>query len=214
MNATGAHRPARMAGSLRPLQPASVPRAATADGGRSRRSRRLVFVVAVAALGLAAACGGDGEANTKESGSASGPAGASSGAVTCQPVGDIATATSELDVQMTEWSITAPATVKAGKVGVTAKNTGKEVHELSILRVDDPSQLPLKDDGSFDEDKFPQSSIGGEIEEFPVGATCTGVFDLQPGRYTMICNVVGKYTDGTPRSHLAKGMKRPLEVQA
>jgi hypothetical protein len=173
----------------------------------------------VLALG-AAACGSDSDSDTQASGSgsasgsASGSGSGSTAEAACKPVGDIKTAATEVDAELTEWSITAPATATAGKVGFVAKNVGKETHELVVVKTDDVDSLPSKPDGSLGEDKLPAGALVGEIEGFPAGESCTGVFDMPAGKYALICNIVEKEANGEVESHLKQGMKRAIDVKA
>ena len=90
-----------------------------------------------------------------------------------------------------EWSITAPTTqLRAGNVVVTVTNRGSETHELVIVRADDTASLPIKSDGSVDEDKVPETAKPGEIPDIEAGTTITKTIDLAPGNYVAICNLV------------------------
>ena len=95
-----------------------------------------------------------------------------------------------------------------------AKNTGKEVHELVVVKTDDMNALPTKADGSLDEEKLPSGALIGEIEGFPAGESCTGVFEMPAGKYALICNLVETEANGEVESHLKEGMKRAIEVKA
>lgn len=128
-----------------------------------------------AVLGLTvAACGAGGPAASK------GPASASATAFVLQ-----------------EWSITAPTTqLRAGKVSVTATNTGSETHELVIVRADSTASVPTKPDGSVDEDKIAEADKPGEIPDLKAGSTVTTTIDLAPGKYVAICNLVDTMGNG------------------
>ena len=92
---------------------------------------------------------------------------------------------------LTEWSITAPTNpVRAGTVKVAASNRGHETHELVIVRVSSAAALPTKSDGSVDEDKIAESDKVGEIADIAAGKTITKSFDLPPGKYVALCNIV------------------------
>ena len=133
----------------------------------------------IAALGLTvAACGSSGPAASKGSASASATA-----------------------FVLHEWSITAPTTqLRAGRVSVTATNTGSETHELVIVRVDGKAPLPTKPDGSVDEDKIAEADKPGEIPDLKAGSTVTKTIDLPPGNYIAICNLVDKMGSDTMSS--------------
>ena len=130
------------------------------------------------------------------------------------PVGDIKTAATEVDAELSEWAITAPATATPGKIGFVAKNVGEEVHELVVVKTDNVDSLPTKEDGSLDEEKLPSGALIGEIEGFPAGESCTGVFEMPAGKYALICNIVETEESGEVESHLKEGMKRAIDVKA
>ncbi|HLE77468.1 MAG TPA: cupredoxin domain-containing protein [bacterium] len=87
---------------------------------------------------------------------------------------------SAMNVDEKEWSITLASTsVKAGPVTFTINNTGAIEHNFVIV-----------------ETKF-------EIESTQPGQSKTGTTTLQPGTYTIICNIPG---------HEEAGMKTTLTV--
>jgi uncharacterized cupredoxin-like copper-binding protein len=84
--------------------------------------------------------------------------------------------------------------VPAGKVAITAPNTGKIEHELVLLKTDvDPAKLKTEKDGEVQEDAY---SGPGEIPDVEAGETGKTVLNLKPGKYAMICNVPGHYKAG------------------
>lgn len=85
-----------------------------------------------------------------------------------------------ITVDEKEWSITlANTSVKAGPISFTVNNTGSIEHNFVIV-----------------ETKF-------EIDSTPPGQSKTGTTTLQPGTYTIICNIPG---------HEEAGMKTTLTV--
>jgi hypothetical protein len=113
-----------------------------------------------------------------------------------------------------EWVIeTGDPNAPAGAVGFAAENIGEEPHELVVLAGVEPDALPLDDDGALDEDALPSGALIGEIEPFPAGEPCDGVFDLDPGEYTLICNITEEEPDGTIESHLEEGMLTTFTVE-
>jgi hypothetical protein len=130
----------------------------------------------------------------------------------CQPVGDLAAAATQVNVGLNEWTIAPEVTsAPAGAVGFVTQNTGEDPHELVVVRGVAPNDLPKKKDGSLDEEKLPQGALVGEIEAFPSGTSCNGVFDLTPGEYTLVCNVVEE-EEGKHESHLKEGMVTTFTV--
>lgn len=191
----------------------------------------LIAGVLVAAL-VFAACGGDDGGGVREiggasgSGTASGASGSGSGSGTgsgsgsgtneeakpeCRPFGDMSTATSTVNVTFSEWAIALDTnTAPAGKVAFVAKNEGKEPHELVVLH-GPPTNLPTDEDGALDESKLAGGTLVGEIEPFPAGETCDGTFELTPGDYTLVCNVV-EDENGKHEAHLKEGMVTTFTV--
>ena len=172
-------------------------------------------------LGLAlllAGCGSDDGAGVRNgasasgSGAASGSGTASGQAAACKPVGDAAKSGATVAVQLKEWTVRpARADVPAGTVTFEADNTGKEAHELVVVRADDPAALPLAADGTVDEEKLPEGAFVGEVEAFPAGQRCSGTFELPAGRYALFCNLLVTAADGSKENHYANGMRAAFE---
>lgn len=186
-------------------------------------SRWACALVAVASL--AAGCGSDdkgGEAkNLAEDESTATSTGggtattvAGSGA-TCEIEGGVATKGTDVIVTLTEWKVTPNAAqAGAGIVSFVAENTGKENHELVIVKGDSADALPKDATGAMDEAKLPEGALIGEIEPFAAGQLCRGNFALPAGSYVLLCNVAEKEADGTTESHFAEGMHSPFTVSA
>lgn len=184
-----------------------------------------VLIALIAAVALTvAACSDDDGASVRESGTSTGSGSASgtghatgSGTASgtgiggeCEPVGDLSAAQTRVEVTLDEWVIEPEAdSAPAGAVGFVASNEGEEPHELVVVKGVAPTDLPLKRNGALDESKLPEGALVGEIEAFPGGTSCNGVFDLAPGQYTLACNVVEK-AEG--HVHLKKGMVTPFTV--
>jgi glucose/arabinose dehydrogenase len=107
------------------------------------------------------------------------------------------------------------ASAPAGKVTFVAKNTGPDdVHEMVVLRTDlDPAALPVDNDGKADEEGDGIMSIG-ETGDVAVGATKDVAFDLAPGKYVLICNIVQTEPDGSKEAHYKVGMRTAFTVTA
>jgi hypothetical protein len=158
--------------------------------------------------------GGEGSSSASGSGSASasGPASAS-GTASCDPVGDIQTADTRVSVLLDEWVIDVGApSAPAGRVGFVNENVGVEPHELVVVRGVSPTELPVDADGAADEAALPEGALVGEVEAFPPGETCAGVFELTAGEYTLFCNIVEKKESGEIESHLRNGMVTTFTV--
>lgn len=194
---------------------------------------RMVRLMAVLGLAVAAAgCGSDGAdtspspttggtalAEGEAGGTATGGTAAGGTAVTeapsCEPVGNSRLADTKVDVALDEWTIEpSRASVPAGSVHFELTNRGQEPHELVVIRTDlDPARLPTGSGGEAEEDELPEGAVIGEVEPFPGGGeTCRGTFALQAGSYALICNVLETEADGTRESHYAEGMRTKLTV--
>jgi hypothetical protein len=117
---------------------------------------------------------------------------------------------STVTVKLAEFSVHAtPDAVPAGTIELVAENQGSIFHELVVVRWDgDPGKLPLNQAGGADQTKF-RDDIVGRIDDFQAHSTCRASFDLDPGRYALICNLVD---DGfTP--HYSQGMYTAFTVQ-
>ena len=158
-----------------------------------------------------ASASGSGSGSGSASGSGSGSGSGRAMAAECVPVGDPETADTTIAVTLDEWTITpAETTAPAGAVLFATENIGEENHELVIAEGTD---LPTAEDGSVDESQLPDGALIGEIEAYPAGETCDGVFELAAGTYTLFCNIVEEEEDGTVESHVEKGMVTTFTVE-
>jgi uncharacterized cupredoxin-like copper-binding protein len=152
--------------------------------------RRPFVVVTVAlglSLGLVAGCGGGGGSKAK---SKSGETGTTVSGGTATPV------SVELgDAQGTNGPMTmtvSPASVPAGKVTFTVKNTGTILHEMVVLKTDTPfDQLPVDA-----HNKVSEASKVGETGDVAKGATKSVTLDLKAGNYVLVCNIAKHYSMG------------------
>ena len=191
------------------------------EGGSvgDRVGHRLAGLGIVLAL-LLAGCGSDDGAGVRNGGgqsasaSGSGSGTASGQAAACKPVGDAAKSDATVAVELKEWTVLpARADVPAGTVTFEARNTGKDAHELVVVRAADPASLPLAADGTVDEEKLPEGAFVGEIEAFPAGQSCTGTFELPAGSYALFCNLLETEADGSKENHYANGMRTRFEAR-
>lgn len=117
-----------------------------------------------------------------------------------------------IDVSLSEWQVDpAPSTAKSGDVEFSVTNDGGEQHEMLIVKDIAPGDLPTDADGHVVEDDIPDGALIGEVSEFDAGTTETKTFNLEPGTYTIFCNILE--TDaGVTESHFQKGMVNTITV--
>jgi hypothetical protein len=128
---------------------------------------------------------------------------------------EVMASATEVNVTLQEWAVVPDTlSVPAGSITFNATNIGPmDPHELVIVRTDIPAaELPTREDGAFDEEGEGVEVIG-EIEEFDVGLTESATFDLEPGKYVLLCNLVEE-EDGAMEAHYQMGMWIDFEVTA
>ena len=186
------------------------PRSVDPDRTRLRGAASLVILIL-----LAAAC---------QSGNTSAPAAsavatsdtAASVAASASAASPAPSGSTSVSVGLQEFAIVpSVASVPAGTVKFVAKNTGPDdVHEMVVLRTDlDPAALPVDKDGKADEEADGITSIG-ETGDVAVGETKEVSFDLAPGKYVLICNIVQTEPDGSIEAHYKVGMRTAFTVTA
>jgi uncharacterized cupredoxin-like copper-binding protein len=94
-----------------------------------------------------------------------------------------------------DFTIRAPAQVRAGPVRIVVHNEGPETHELLIVRSQN-DDLPLRPDGTTLDEETLQPELVAQVEGAPSGATNEVDVDLEPGRYSLFCNMSGHYLGG------------------
>ena len=186
------------------------PRSVDPDRTRLRGAASLVMLILIAA-----AC---------QSGNTSAPAAsavatsdtAASVAASASAASPAPSGTTSVSVGLQEFAI-APsvASVPAGTLKFVAKNSGPDdIHEMVVLRTDlDPAALPVDKDGKADEEADGITSIG-ETGDVAVGETKEASFDLAPGKYVLICNIVQTEPDGSIEAHYKVGMRTAFTVTA
>ena len=102
-----------------------------------------------------------------------------------------------------------PSSAVAGKVEFVAENVGGDVHELVIVKGDDPASLPVDGNGVVIEDDLPAGDFVGVIPLVDPGAEASASFDLDAGSYILFCNI---FTLGTGDSHFQEGMVSTFTV--
>jgi len=100
-----------------------------------------------------------------------------------------------VSVEMSEWSIqVSNRAVTSGPMALALKNRGRLGHELVIIKTDQPPAALAAHEGFVDE--AAAGEVVGRIGLLPPGREQTQTFQLNPGKYVLICNVVGHYQLG------------------
>jgi hypothetical protein len=174
------------------------------------KKRTFFLSILLGAVVLAGCSDDDGGSVTDiegESGSSSGSTGsAGSGseaaaAAGCEVIGGTdAEADTDVPVFLNEYAITLSTNpLPAGIVNFEAENQGEEDHEIVVVKGVAVEDLEIGEDG-LDEEALPDGAeVLGEIEGFPGGETCAGSFELEPGDYSLVCNIVDE--DGHAHAH-------------
>ena len=189
------------------------PRSVDPDRTRLRGAASLVILIL-----LAAACQ---SGNTSPTTAPAASAVATSGTAASVPASATAASpapsgTTSVSVGLQEFAIVpSVASVPAGTVKFVAKNSGPDdIHEMVVLRTDlDAAALPVDKDGKADEEGDGITSIG-ETGDVAVGETKDVSFDLAPGKYVLICNIVQTEPDGSIEAHYKVGMRTAFTVTA
>lgn len=90
-----------------------------------------------------------------------------------------------------EMSITAPSSVKAGKVSFEVTNEGASPHEFVLLKTETKA-ADLPTDGA----KAKETGLVDRTAQLQPGDEATVDVDLKPGHYVILCNVPGHYQAG------------------
>jgi uncharacterized cupredoxin-like copper-binding protein len=94
---------------------------------------------------------------------------------------------------LADFEVTGPSSAAAGAIRFDVKNDGKQPHELVIIRSDGAADaLPVE--GAI----VPEAKVDfiGEVEEFAAGEERSSTFNLEAGRYLVICNIPAHYQLG------------------
>ena len=101
-----------------------------------------------------------------------------------------------ITVSLKDYTINPSATsVPAGAITFRIKNeSAAQIHEMIVFKTDlVGAKLPLKDDGTVDEDKL--DKMDG-LEDIEPGKGGDLVVDLKPGHYLLLCNKLGHHKLG------------------
>ncbi len=116
----------------------------------------------------------------------------------------VAAQVTAVNVTLKEWTITADrSTAPAGYVKFKVSNSGTMLHEMVLLKTDIAADALPTSGGKVDETAAGVEVIG-EVEEFAATGVQEAAFDLAPGKYVLVCNIVG---------HHGQGMRLAFTVQ-
>jgi uncharacterized cupredoxin-like copper-binding protein len=116
----------------------------------------------------------------------------------------------EVDVVLSEFIVDpAEDSVEAGEVTFALDNQGGETHEFLVVEAASADEVPVDDDGAFDEEA---DGVVDEVEDIEAGDTAELTLDLEAGDYVLLCNIV-EDEDGEAESHFAEGMHANFTVE-
>jgi hypothetical protein len=119
-----------------------------------------------------------------------------------------------------------PAKMPSGKVGIKFDNTGKEVHEAAVVRINDGVELSATELLELPEEEAMEKTEFKGVAFAPPGDEAATVIDLEAGRYLMVCFIPVGTTSldqlmaahegggeaGAGPPHFTKGMVTEFEV--
>jgi hypothetical protein len=118
---------------------------------------------------------------------------------------------SPITVTATDFKLDMPATIPGGAVSFRLVNTGKELHQAQIVRLEQGKTVAdLKKAMNHESPPPPWLRFVGGPNGIAPGQEATSMSSLVPGSYALICLIPSP--DGV--SHLTKGMIQPFEVSA
>lgn len=120
----------------------------------------------------------------------------------------------EVNVVVSEFTVEPdPESVGPGEVTFVVDNQGGDVHEFLVVDADSADDLPVDDDGAFDEAAFGEDKVLDEVEDIESGDTAELTLDLETGTYVLVCNVVEEEETGEVESHFKEGMHATFSVE-
>jgi len=119
----------------------------------------------------------------------------------------------EITIEEKDFSYEMSDAVRPGLVKITAKNSGKESHQVQIVKWNDGVTQAQFDAALKNPDPsaiFKIVTFMGGPNSIPPGGSQVAYDNLTPGNYALLCFLEGD--DGMP--HFAKGMVKPFTVAA
>lgn len=109
-----------------------------------------------------------------------------------------------------------PSVSPSGLTALTLTNSGTELHEMLLLRINDDVDLTAKEILALPEEEAMTKAVPMAVTVVPPGSTATNFFDLTSGRYAVLCFIPKGSTppefhgEGAP--HFTLGMLEDLKV--
>jgi uncharacterized cupredoxin-like copper-binding protein len=114
----------------------------------------------------------------------------------CGETASLAAKDTVVNVRERDFKISLSTThVQAGDVVFRDHNAGPDAHELIVVR-SDVARLRLRSDGMTVDEEGLEKSIVGALEPGRSGITRELRVRLEPGTYTLFCNMYGHYMGG------------------
>jgi len=112
-------------------------------------------------------------------------------------------------IDLSHFEIIVRTTVfKAGTINFKASNSDDTPHEFGIARGNSYEELPLLPNGSIDEAALGADLLGKTpVVDQVLSPTREITFDLAPGNYVLLCNIVAG-----PVAHAARGQVLSITV--
>jgi len=105
---------------------------------------------------------------------------------------DTAASGGVVSLALSEWKLTpSTVTVRAGRVSFVVRNDGTMAHEFVVLRSDRHHHSLMVKGG-----KAVEKGRMGEIPAIPAGTSKRITLKLPPGKYVLLCNMLGHYQAG------------------
>jgi len=167
----------------------------------------LVVIAALFVLG----CGGDDSPSTNDTKAPNANATTATGAGS--PVTSGSSGSRDINIEEKDFAFEISDTIRPGLVKITAKNTGKESHQVQIARWNDGVTQAQFDAALKNPDPsaiFKIVTFTGGANAVPPGGSQVAYENLTPGNYSLLCFLEGD--DGMP--HFTKGMVKSFTVPA
>jgi uncharacterized cupredoxin-like copper-binding protein len=126
---------------------------------------------------------------------------------------DVAFKVPVVTVRASEFAFAAPKSIVAGQTTFRLVNDGKELHHVTILKLEQGKTMQDLQAALKDPSAAPPAwlvAVGGPNAAAP-GATIEATLDLAAGKYVLLCMIP---SPGEQMPHAAKGMMLPISVTA